>query len=81
VEVRARDELEGAFSTMARDRVGAVMVEGGAMLFGQRRRIADLALKNRLPTMYEYREFVDAGGLISYGPSYRAVPARCHLYR
>ena len=39
------------------------------MFFGQRRRVADLAARSALPALYSQREFVDAGGLISYGPS------------
>jgi putative ABC transport system substrate-binding protein len=39
------------------------------MFFNERRRLVDLAAKNRLPAVYQWREFVDAGGLMSYGPN------------
>jgi hypothetical protein len=43
--------------------IGALTVLGGAMLFTERRRLVDLAAKNRLPAVYSWREFVDVGGL------------------
>jgi len=45
----------------------AVMVASDAIFFGQRQRIAELALNNRLPTMFSLREYAEAGGLMSYG--------------
>ena len=54
---------------MTKGRAEALVVVTDAMLFGQRRRIVDLAFASRLPAMYPQREFVDAGGLISYGAS------------
>jgi putative tryptophan/tyrosine transport system substrate-binding protein len=42
-------------------------VLGGAVFVSERRRLVDLAAKNRLPVVYQQREFVDAGGLMSYG--------------
>jgi putative ABC transport system substrate-binding protein len=54
---------------MTKERAAAVLVLTDSMFFGQRQRIADLAARSRLPTLYSQREFVDAGGLISYGPS------------
>ena len=61
------DEFASAFSTMAKARADAFIVLPSPMLFGEHRRIVELAAKNRLPGMYQAREFVDAGGLISYG--------------
>ena len=66
VEVRAPDELEAAFAAMTRDRADAVFVLSDPMTFFHRARIADLALKRRLPTMHGVRGYVDAGGLMSY---------------
>ena len=54
---------------MTKERAAALLVLTDSMFFGQRRRIADLAAKSRLPALYSQREFVDAGGLVSYGPS------------
>ena len=67
VEARGPADFDRAFSDMTRARVGALTVLGSAMLFAERRRFLDLAAKNRLPAVYPSREFVDAGGLMSYG--------------
>lgn len=62
-------EIESAFSTMHTERLGAVLVLGGAGFYLNRAHIVELALKNRLPSMFQNREFVEAGGLLSYAPS------------
>jgi len=67
VEARGPDDFERAFSEMTRARAGALMVLGGNMFFSERRRLVDLAARNRLPGVYGLREYVDAGGLMSYG--------------
>jgi putative tryptophan/tyrosine transport system substrate-binding protein len=61
------DDIAGAFSAMAKEHVGAFIVMPSPMLFGEHRRIVQLAANNGLPGMYQAREFVDAGGLMSYG--------------
>jgi len=61
------DDFASAFSTMAKGRAEAFMVLPSPMLFGEHRRIVELAASNRLPGMYQAREFVAAGGLMSYG--------------
>src|SRR5262249_31497078 len=69
VRARAPADFDRAFSDMTGARGGAVTVlAGSAMFFSERRRLVDLAAKNRLPVVYPQREFVDAGGLMSYGP-------------
>jgi putative ABC transport system substrate-binding protein len=67
VGVRSTDELDRAFATMTRERAEAVLVFPSTMLFSERRRIADLAAKHRLPSMTNASEFVTLGCLISYG--------------
>ncbi len=69
VEAGAPAQLEGAFSTLHTERVGAVLVLGGAGFYLNRTEIVGLALTNRLPSMFQNREFVEAGGLLSYAPS------------
>ncbi|MDH4181475.1 MAG: ABC transporter substrate-binding protein [Betaproteobacteria bacterium] len=69
VEVRARDELEAAFDAMVRQRAEGVWVLPDPLTFTARSRVAALALKHRLPSVYWQREFVDAGGLVAYGAS------------
>jgi putative ABC transport system substrate-binding protein len=72
LEARGPDDFDGAFAAMANQRVEALLVVADSMLALHRVRLADLAAKNRLPSMYGLREEVEAGGLMSYGPSFAA---------
>ena len=67
LEIRGRDELESAFAAMARDGIDAVVVHSDPVLFTARAQLVALTIKHRLPSMYPLREYVDAGGLMSYG--------------
>src|SRR5439155_11671080 len=69
LEARTPDSLEGAFEAAIRERADAVHVYGDAMFRVHRARIAALAAKSRIPTMYLFKEYVEAGGLMSYGAS------------
>ena len=62
-------DLEGAFFTMTREHADAVILLPSPMLYGEHKRIVELAAKSRLPAMYAAREFVEDGGLMSYGAS------------
>jgi putative ABC transport system substrate-binding protein len=66
-EVRTPDDLDGAIATLANERVDVVIALQTVMLVNDRQQIAALIAAKRLPTVYGYREHVDAGGLISYG--------------
>jgi putative ABC transport system substrate-binding protein len=70
VEVRGASDLESAFATMIAARNGAVMTLSDPVTFTLLRRIVELAIKNRLPSMHLQAEYVEAGGLVSYGPNY-----------
>src|SRR5437016_5258582 len=70
LEARGPNEFDGAFAAMAKERVGALLVLSDAMLSSHRTRLADLAARSRLPAAYGVRESVEAGGLMSYGPSF-----------
>jgi putative ABC transport system substrate-binding protein len=61
------DEIERAFGAFARDGVQAAIVVGDAVFFGERRRIAELALAKHVATIFPQREYAVAGGLMSYG--------------
>jgi putative ABC transport system substrate-binding protein len=61
------DQIASAFSTIVKERADAFIVMPSPMLFGEHQRIVELAANDRLPGMYQAREFVDAGGLMSYG--------------
>ena len=69
VEVQTPEEFDRAFSDMVRARMDALIVWGGVMFIYERKRIAELAARNRLPGAYTMSEFVDAGGLMSYSPN------------
>jgi len=75
------EEIDGAFATMSRDAVGALIVQplfvGG---IGQGSRIADLAIRNRLPAMSDVNPFPEAGGLMSYGMNVSALYRRAAIY-
>jgi ABC-type uncharacterized transport system substrate-binding protein len=60
-------DLQTVFSTIARNRVDAILLTSSSIFFTQRKQIVELAAKSRLPTMYPQSEYVDAGGLMSYG--------------
>jgi putative tryptophan/tyrosine transport system substrate-binding protein len=62
-------EIETAFTTLVQRGAGALLVGGGSFIVGQRERIAALAARHRIPAIYVQRDFVEAGGLMSYAPS------------
>ena len=66
-EVRAADDIGQAFQKLAIERVEVIIVELSNMLVGARKQIAEAAAAEKLPSVYPYREHVDAGGLVSYG--------------
>jgi putative ABC transport system substrate-binding protein len=68
LEARGPTEFDAAFGAMAKERAGALLVVADGMFMLHRTRLADLAAKSRLPSL-GYRELVEAGGLMSYGPS------------
>ncbi len=67
VEARTPQEIENAFSTMTREHAGAVIVAADALFTQQVRQIAELAAKHRLPSISTFREYAEAGGLMTYG--------------
>jgi putative tryptophan/tyrosine transport system substrate-binding protein len=69
LEVRAPNELEDAFSEMNRIGVGGLSVVESPMITAEGSRIASLALRQRIPAIFADRRFLEAGGLMSYGPS------------
>src|SRR5262245_43147635 len=80
LEVRAPDDIEPVFGALTRNPVGALMPVSSALFHGERRRIVRLAAKYRLPAMYEHRDFVEAGGLLSYGPDILSLNRRAGAY-
>src|SRR5262249_50471996 len=72
--------LESAFQTAKRKQVGAITTIPTRLFFGQRKRIVELAGKYRLPAIYPQKEFVDEGGLMSYGVDYDDLLRRAAVY-
>ena len=70
VQARIPQEIESAFSTMTKHNSEGVIVANDLFLNQQRRQIAELAAKNRLPSVAAVREYVEDGGLMSYGPKF-----------
>jgi putative tryptophan/tyrosine transport system substrate-binding protein len=80
VEVNRPDGFDRAFSAVTTGRAEALTVASSSLAFRNRGRIASLAQKNRLPSIYGLREFADAGGLMAYGPNYAELWRRAAAY-
>ena len=80
VEAREPADIDRAFADMSRERAGALTVRPAPMFVSERRRLVELAAKNRLPAVYAWREFVDAGGLMAYGPNLADLYRRAATY-
>ena len=78
--VRAAEEIEKAFAEIVRERPGALLVLADRLFLHNRARIVDFAAKHRLPGVHAYRELVEVGGLMSYGPSYAGMHRRAAYY-
>src|SRR5216684_715390 len=80
VVARTGADLESAFSAMARAHAQAVLVIPFGTYTAERQRMAELALRHRLPTSFGVRDHVEAGGLMSYGPDYSDLLRRGAIY-
>jgi len=80
VEARGPADFDKAFSEITRARAGALTVLTSNIFSNERRRLVDLAAENRLPAVYPWREFVDAGGLMAYGPNVADLLRRAATY-
>jgi putative tryptophan/tyrosine transport system substrate-binding protein len=80
LEARGPTEFDGAFAAMAKERVGALVVLSDVIFNDHRTRLVDLAARSRLPSAYGVRESVEAGGLMSYGPSFLDFYRRSAAY-
>jgi putative ABC transport system substrate-binding protein len=74
------EDFPRAFAEIKRRQADALTVLSSPVFAGQRRRIAELAIKNRLPTVFAFRSYVDAGGLMSYGPDMADLFRRAATY-
>jgi len=73
IEIRKPAELDTSFALAVRKRAGGVLVLASPFFSAQSQRIVTLAANAQLPAIYEHRGFVEAGGLMSYGPDHRAI--------
>jgi putative ABC transport system substrate-binding protein len=69
VDASAETEIEVAFAALAQENAGALLLNTDPLLLGKREQIVQLAARYKIPTTYFLREFVDAGGPMSYGPN------------
>jgi putative ABC transport system substrate-binding protein len=80
VDVRSRDDIDLGFARMKRDGAEALIVVADAFIISQLERIAALGLQLKLPSIFEFREFPEAGGLFSYGTNQKDVYRRAATY-
>jgi putative ABC transport system substrate-binding protein len=80
LDVLSSKDIETAFRTATKARADAVLVLSSPVLNSQRIRVAEFALKNRVPAIHHFAEFVEAGGLMSYGPSFPDLYRRAATY-
>ena len=80
LEARSGEELEGVFRLAKSERAGALIVIVDALFNAQQQRISDLAIKHRLPAMFDNAQYVEAGGLISYGANLSDLFRRAAIY-
>jgi putative ABC transport system substrate-binding protein len=80
LEVSSDNEIDAAFATAAQRGAGALLVGAGPFLTSKRERLVALAARYVLPTIYNQREFADAGGLMAYGTSQTEAYRQAGLY-
>ncbi|MDP2702562.1 MAG: ABC transporter substrate-binding protein, partial [Candidatus Rokubacteria bacterium] len=78
--VRVSEDFPAAFAAILRERPGALLVLADRLFLHNRARIVEFEAKHRLPGVYAYRELVEAGGLMSFGPSYAGMHRRAAYY-
>jgi len=80
VKASTENEIDAAFSIVTRERAQALMVMNDAFLQLRRNQITALCVRHALPAIYPWREYADAGGLISYGASIREAYRQSGIY-
>lgn len=78
--VRTAEEIEGAFAVILRERPQALLVLADRLFLHHRQRIMDFAVEHRLSGVHAYRELVEVGGLMSFGPSYAGMHRRAAIF-
>jgi putative ABC transport system substrate-binding protein len=80
LDVRASEDLDAAFAAILKERPGALLILADRVFLHNRARMMDFATQQRLPNVNAYRELVEAGGLMSFGPSYEDMHRRAAIY-
>src|SRR5262245_51301444 len=80
LDIQKSEDLDGAFATLRKDRSGGLFILADRVFLHNRQRIVDFALEQKLPSINAYEELVEAGGLMSYGPSYEDMHRRAAIY-
>jgi putative tryptophan/tyrosine transport system substrate-binding protein len=78
--VRTKEDIDAAFATIVKERPGALLVLADRLFLQHRARIMDFAAKKHLPGVHAYRELVEVGGLMSFGPSYADMHRRAAYF-
>jgi putative ABC transport system substrate-binding protein len=79
-DIRKSEDLDGAFSAIRKERPDALLILADRVFLHNRQRMMDFTKEQRLPNVNAYKELVEAGGLISYGPSYEDMHKRAAIY-
>jgi putative tryptophan/tyrosine transport system substrate-binding protein len=80
LKASTESEIDTAFASLVQLQAGAVVVGADGFLDSRREQLVSLASRHAIPASYEFRELVEAGGLISYGPSIAAVFRQVGVY-
>ena len=80
LDVRASEDLDAAFAAILKERPEALLILADRVFLHNRARMMDFATQHRLPNVNAYRELVEAGGLMSFGPSYEDMHRRAAIY-
>jgi len=80
MEVNKSEQLDGAFASIVKEKPDALLILADRVFLHNRKRMMEFAIQQRLPSVNAYRELVEAGGLISYGPSYEDMHRRAAVY-
>ena len=80
LDVHKSDDIDGVLAALRKDRPDGLFILADRVFLHNRQRIADFALEQRLPSINAYEELVEAGGLMSYGPSYEDMHRRAATY-
>jgi ABC-type uncharacterized transport system substrate-binding protein len=79
-EVRKSEDLDAAFASTVKEKPDGLLILADRIFLHNRQRMMDFATQQRLPSVNAYHELVEAGGLMSYGPSYEDMHRRAAVY-